>query len=611
MFPIPLAEAGAFDPALWEATARSAAGEAAAAGVDLTFAPMLDVTRDPRWGRIAEGPGEDPFVAARFAEAKVRGFQGEGLSGLAATPKHFAAYGASAAGRDYAAVEVSDRTLAEVYLPPFRAAVEAGAAALMPAFTDLAGVPLTAHRGLLTGLLRERWGFEGVVISDYGAIGELVRHGVAADLVEAAALALNAGVDIDMMSFAYEKGLPQALDRGLVELATIDVAVRRVLELKARLGLLADPYRRCTGPDPAVMLDRPAARAAAVSSIVLLQNDGVLPLLAAPGRIALLGPLADAPGEMLGPWAGTGRGEEAVGVLEGLEAALPGASIEHVPGVAIAGGGTDRIPLAVAAAARAERVILCIGEAARMSGEAASRARIDLPGQQAALAAAVLGAGRPVIVLLFSGRPLVMPEVFERAAAVLACWFPGSEAGHAVAALLTGAASPSAGLAVTWPRDVGQVPIAYSARSGGRPENPDDHYTSKYLDLPNSPQFPFGHGLGYTSFAVGEPRVAIGEGIEIEAPVRNTGWRAGATTLFLFIRDPVASVARPVLELRRFAKVSLAAGESRRVRFMLERDDLGFLDAALSPVVEPGRFEVHVGLSADPSGLSSASFVLE
>ena len=300
---------------------------------------------------------------------------------------------------------------------------------------------------------------------------------------------------------------------------------------------------------------------------MLLQNDGALPLPAAPGRIALLGPLADAPGEMLGPWAGTGRGDEAVGVLEGLGAALPGASIEHVPGVAIAGGGGDGIAAAVAAAARAERVILCIGEAAGMSGEAASRARIDLPGHQAALAAAVLGAGRPVIVLLFSGRPLVMPEVFERAAAVLACWFPGSEAGHAVAALLTGAASPSAGLAVTWPRDVGQVPIAYSARSGGRPENPDDHYTSKYLDLPNSPQFPFGHGLGYTSFAVGEPRVAVGEGVEVEASVTNTGPRAGATTLFLFIRDPVASVARPVLELRRFAKVALAAGESRRVRF--------------------------------------------
>jgi beta-glucosidase len=611
VFPIPLAEAGAFDPALWEATARGAAAEAAGAGVDLTFAPMLDVARDPRWGRIAEGPGEDPFVAARFAEAKVRGFQGVGLSGVAATPKHFAAYGASAAGRDYAAVDISERTLAEVYLPPFRAAVAAGAAALMPAFTDIAGAPLTAHRELLTGVLREEWGFEGVVISDYGAIGELVRHGVAADLAEAAALALNAGVDVDMMSFAYEKGLPQALDRGLVDLETIEAAVARVLELKARLGLLADPYRRCAGPEPTVALDRPAAREAAIRSIVLLRNDGALPLPAELGRIALIGPLADARGEMLGPWAGTGRGEEAVGVLEGLRAALPGASVEHAPGVAIRGGGTEGIAAALAAAALADRVVLCIGEAAGMSGEAASRAKIDLPGHQAALAAAVLGAGRPVIVCLFSGRPLVMPEVFARAAAVLACWFPGSEAGHAVAALLTGAASPSAGLAVTWPRDVGQVPIAYSARPGGRPENPADHYTSKYLDLPNSPQFPFGHGLAYTRFAVGGPHVAVGDGIDVEAAVSNTGRRAGAATLFLFVRDPVASVARPGLELKGFAKVDLAAGESRRVRFRLERDDLAFLDAGLAPVVEPGRFEVHVGLSADPAGLRSAGFDLK
>jgi beta-glucosidase len=300
-----------------------------------------------------------------------------------------------------------------------------------------------------------------------------------------------------------------------------------------------------------------------------------------------------------------------VGVLAGLRAALPGARIEHVPGVAIVGGETGGIAAAVAAAGRAERVILCVGEAAGMSGEAASRARIDLPGHQAALAAAVLGAGRPVVVLVFSGRPLVMPEVFARAAAVVACWFPGSEAGHAVAALLTGAASPSAGLAVTWPRDVGQVPIGYSVRSGGRPENPRDHYTSRYLDLPNAPQFPFGHGLGYTRFRVGVPAVEVGARIEVEAPVANAGGREGEATVFLFVRDPVASVARPVLELKGFAKVALGPGEERSVRFTLERGDLAFPGAGLEPVVEPGRFEVHVGLSADPAELRSASFVLE
>lgn len=611
VFPIPLAEAGTFDPGLWEETARVAAAEAAGAGLDLTFAPMLDLSRDPRWGRIAEGPGEDPFVGARFAEAKVRGFQGEGLSGIAATAKHLAAYGASTAGRDYAPVDVSERALAEVYLPPFRAAVEAGAAAMMPGFTDIAGIPLTAHRELLTGTLRERWGFEGVVVSDYGAIGELVRHGVAADVVEAAALAMNAGVDVDMMSFAYEKGLPAAVERGLVEPGRIDAAVGRVLVLKARLGLLDDPYRRCQGAEPAVRLDRRAARAAAVRSMVLLRNKGVLPLSPAPGRVALVGPLADAAAEMLGPWVGTGRSEEAVGILAGLRAALPGTVIEHVPGVAVEGDTEDGIPAAVAAAGRAEVVVLCIGERAGMSGEAASRARIDLPGRQAALAAAVLGVGRPVVVLLFSGRSIVMPEVFARAAAVLACWFPGSEAGHAVAALLTGRESPSAGLAVTWPRDVGQVPIAYSVRSGGRPENPRDHYTSRYLDLPNAPEFPFGHGLSYTSFAVGEPRVEVGARIEVEAEVANTGGREGVATVFLFLRDPVASVARPVLELRGFRKVVLGAGERRAVRFALERADLAFLDAVLEPVVEPGRFELHVGLSADPAGLRRVDFVLD
>lgn len=619
VFPIPLAETGAFDPALWEATAAHAADEAAAAGLDLTFAPMLDLTRDPRWGRIAEGPGEDPVVGARFAEAKVRGTQGADLagpSGLVATAKHFVAYGASVAGRDYAAVEVSDRALAEIYLPPFRAAVDAGALAIMPAFTDVAGVPLTGNRALLTGVLREEWGFDGVIVSDYGAVGELMVHGVAADRAEAAALALNAGVDIDMMSLVYRDGLPEALRRGLTTIAAVDAAVARVLELKRRLGLFDDPYRRCAGPDP----DTPARRAArvaasrdaAIRSLVLLQNrDGALPLPAGePGRIALIGPLADAPGEMLGPWAGAGRAEEAAGVLAGLRATWPGAAIEHVEGVPIEGGDDAGIAAAVAAARRADRVILAVGEAAWMSGEAASRARIELPGRQAELAAAVLAAGRPVVVLLFSGRPIAMPEVFDRAAAVLACWFPGGEAGHAVAAVLTGAAAPSAGLPVTWPRHVGQVPIAYSERRSGRPESPEK-YTSKYLDLPNSPQFPFGHGLGYTRFELGDPLVSGADPFRVEAELANVGARAGAATVFLFIRDPVASVSRPTLELRRFARLALAPGARGVVRFELGRGDFAFPGADLAPTIEPGQVEILVGLSADPAGLRAAALTLD
>jgi beta-glucosidase len=613
IFPIPLAEAGAFDPELWEETARLAAEEAAAAGLDLTFAPMLDIARDPRWGRIAEGPGEDPFVGARFAAAKVRGFQGDALAGLAATPKHFAAYGASAAGRDYAAVDVSERALAEIYLPPFRAAVDAGAAAIMPAFTDVAGVPMTAHRALLRDTLRHRWGFRGVVLSDYGAIGELIRHGVAADLAEAAALALDAGVDIDMMSFAYAKGLPEALRRGLVTVPAIDAAVARVLELKRRLGLFDDPYRRCAGPDPDTRARRAARRAAARHaarrSVVLLQNREALPLPAA-GRTALIGPLADAAPEMLGPWSAAGRADEAVSVLAGL-AALPDTAIEHVAGVPIEGGEAAGIAAAAAAAARADRVILCLGEAAWMSGEAASRARIDLPGRQAELAEAVLDAGRPTVVLLFSGRPLAMPEVFARAAAILACWFPGSEAGHALAELLTGAAAPSAHLPVTWPRHVGQVPIAYSARPGGRPENAADKYTSKYLDLPNSPQFAFGHGLSYTDFALAAPVASqAGDRVPVAAELTNAGGRAGAATVFLFIRDPLASIARPSLELRRFARVELAPGARRTVRFELGPADFAFPGADLEPVSEPGDIEVHVGFSADPAQLRSTRFRL-
>jgi beta-glucosidase len=474
---------------------------------------------------------------------------------------------------------------------------------------------MTANRALLTGLLRDAWGFQGLVVSDYGAIGELVRHGVAADAAEAAALALDAGVDVDMMSLAYRRGLPQALERGLVTMAAVDAAVARVLALKHRLGLFDDPYRRCAGPDPETparaAARRAAAREAAARSLVLLQNrDAALPLPAAPGRIALLGPLGNLPEEMLGPWAGAGRPEEAVGVLAGLQAALPEATVELVHGVHVEGGSRTGIAAAVAAADRADHVVLCLGERAAMSGEAASRARIDLPGAQAELAAAVLALGKPVIVLLFSGRPIAMPEVFARAAAVVACWFPGSEAGHAVADLLTGRADPSAGLAVTWPRDVGQVPIAYAARPGGRPENPADRYTSKYLDLPNSPQFAFGHGLAYTSFALADPVATVGERITVATALANTGARAGTATVFLFVRDPVASVARPLIELRRFEKVALAAGEAQSLRFALDRADLAFPDAAGRPVVEPGRFELHVGLSADLDALRSTSFTL-
>ena len=555
IFPIPLAEAGAFDPALWEETARLAAAEAVAAGLDLTFAPMLDVARDPRWGRIAEGPGEDPYVAARFAEAKVRGFQGADLSGLAATPKHFAAYGASAAGRDYAAVDISDRTLAEVYLPPFRAAVDAGALAAharlhRPRRRALDRPPRPPHRHPARGLGLRRRRHQRLRRRRRAHQARRRRRHPRGRRPRAQRRRRHRH-DVARLPDA---ACPRRSSAGSSPRPPSTPPSPASSRSRSASASSTTPTAAAPAPTRRAALDRAAAAAAATRSIVLLKNEGALPLPPAPRRIALLGPLADAPGEMLGPWAGAGRGEEAIGVLAGLRAALPDARIVHVAGVSIEGDAPDGIDAAVAAARAADHVILAIGEAAWMSGEAASRARIDLPGRQAALAAAVFATGRPVTVLLFSGRPIAMPEVFDAAAAVLACWFPGSDAGDAIAALLTGAEAPSAGLPVTWPRDVGQVPIAYSARTGGRPENPHDHYTSKYLDLPNSPQFPFGHGLTYTRFRTGPPEAEVTpEGVAVSLDVANTGSRAGVARLLLFIHDPLASIARPTLELRDFA----------------------------------------------------------
>ena len=554
MFPIPLAEAGAFDPDLWQRTARAAAREGAADGVSLAFAPMLDVARDPRWGRIAESPGEDPWLASRFGEAKVRGFQGRDLAAadsVAASAKHLAGYGAVTAGREYASVDVSLRSLHEVYLPPFQAAVEAGVATIMPAFTDLAGEPMTANAAILRALVRERWGFGGVMISDYGAIAELVVHGVAADLAEAAALALRAGIDLDLMGNAYTRGLPEALERGLVGMAGIDAAVRRVLELKARLGLFDDPYRRGAGqrstPEQ-LSAHRALAREAARRAIVLLANrDGLLPLTDAPRRLAVIGPLADTQEEMLGPWTMAGRAEDMVPLLAGLRAAFPASDIGYAKGVEIEAEESADFAGALELARAADVVVLCLGEARQMSGEAASRARPDLPGRQRELAQAVLELGKPVIVLLSSGRPLMVPWLFERADAVLATWFLGSEAGHAVGDVLSGRCNPTGRLPVSWPVDVGQIPIFFGQRPTGRPADPAVHYSARYLDLPVEPLFPFGHGLSYSRFALAgvraEPAELRPDGeLSVEAQVVNEGSAAGEETLFLFVRDPVASI---------------------------------------------------------------------
>jgi len=610
VFPIPLAEAGAFDPGLWERTARAAAAEAAADGADLTFAPMLDTARDPRWGRMAEGFGEDPLLGARFAAAKVRGFQGDLASpaSVAATAKHFVGGGAALAGREYAAADISDRALHETYLPPFRAAVQAGAAAFMAAFNSVNGVPMTAHVPLLRGWLREKLGFDGVIMSDYAAIEELIDHGIAADRVEAGALALKAGVDLDMVSGVYLSALPQALARGLVEMADIDAAVRRILTLKQKLGLFDDPYRRIRAPEPPP--DQALALEAARGCVTLLTNNGVLPLGAA-RRIAVIGPLADARAEMVGPWTLAADASQCVSVLDGLRAALPDCDIVHTPGVSIRGEDDSGIAEAVALCDGADVVVLCVGEAANMSGEASSRAHPDLPGRQRDLAEAVLATGRPVVAVLSLGRPLMVPWLAERADALLATWFLGVAAGQAVAEVLAGRIDPAGRLPVTWPREVGQIPIFYAERPASRPLKDNDPFTSKYIDAPNDPLFPFGHGLSYATveldrLRLGQSEFGAGDILRVEVDAKNLSDRPALQTVFLFARDRVASAAPPLLELKDWAKVELAPGETKTVTFTLAAQALACLGPDLTPRLEPGDFDISVGLSADRRALLSA-----
>src|SRR5215470_5467266 len=621
VFPIPLGEAAAFDPALWERSARIAAIESAAEGLMLVFAPMLDVSRDPRWGRISESAGEDTWLTERLAEAKVRGFQGPDVAAadsVATTAKHLAAYGAVLAGRDYAQTEISERALHETYLPPFKTAIEAGCPALMPAFTDLEGVPMTANRAVLHDLVRGEWGFDGIYISDYNAIAELVAHGVAADIPDAAAVALKAGVDVDLMASAYTKGLPVALERGTVTISDIDAAVRRVLAFKARLGLFDDPYREKAPVLAAAQRAefREVARDAARRSMVLLSNrSGVLPISAAPRRIAVLGPLADNAIEMLGPWSGAGRGDEMVSFLDGLRKTWPQSEIKYARGVEIDGEDLSGIPAAFELARQSDLVILCVGEARQMSGEAGCRARPGLPGKQAALADAVLDTGKPTVVLLSAGRPLAVSWLFERASAVLATWFLGSEAGTAVGDVLSGRWNPSGRLPVSWPVDVGQIPVFYSRLPTGRPFDANIRYTSKYLDIPNEPLFPFGHGLSYTQFKmrnlrVGPTELRRGDSVTVDVDVVNEGKVAGEETVLLFTRDPVATISRPVLELKGMAKITLEPGERGNVRLRLTTDDLRFIGTDLEPKLEPGTFEIFVGPSAKKEALLQATIRL-
>ncbi len=624
IFPVPLAEASSWDPAAVERSARIAATEGAAWGLMWTFAPMVDIARDPRWGRIVEGSGEDPYLGSVMAAARVRGFQGDSLGAnntLMATAKHFVAYGGAEGGRDYNTVDISDRTLHEIYLPPFHAAVDAGVGSVMAAFDEVGGVPMHANERLIDGVMRGDWGFRGVVVSDWTGIMELQHHGIAGTPEEAGIAALEAGVDIDMVSGIYLKDLPAAVKAGRVSMDDVDEAVRRVLRAKWDLGLFEDPYRYIDPERQKAMTLTPenvrAAREVARESMVLLRNEGgVLPLRKDAGTIAVIGALADDGRSAIGNWAAAGRAEDAVTVLEGIRRAVAaGTKVLYAKGAAPEIGGTDTtgFPDALRAAGQADVVVLVIGETQDMSAEAASRSDIDLPGVQLALAKRIVATGKPVVVVLMNGRPLAIPWLAEHVPAILESWFLGVQMGPAVADVLFGDFDPSGKLPVTFPRAVGQVPIYYDHKNTGRPASPEDHYTSKYIKLPWTPLYPFGWGLSYTTFDVSAPQLSSAtmspsDTLMVSVQVANTGQRQGAEIVQLYLHDEVRSVTPPVKELRGFRRVELRPGESRTVRFPITVDDLSFWGLDMKRIYEPGWFTVYAGGSSQD--VESARFQL-
>jgi len=589
IFPIPLGIASTWDTSAAELAARISAREASASGVRWTFAPMVDIARDPRWGRVAEGAGEDPFLGSAMAAAYVRGFQGDSFLACA---KHFAGYGAAEAGRDYNSVDMSERTLRQVYLPPFKAAVDAGVSTIMTGFDSLNAVPATANEHLLKEILRGEWAFRGFVDSDYHAVGQLIDHGVAATPQEAALKAITAGVDMDMFDGTYLT-LAAAVRDGHLSESVIDTSVGRVLRAKFDLGLFERPYadeqREKTVLFAKEHVD--AARRIAQESIVLLKNEGaLLPLSKNAGTIAVIGPLADSKADMLGSWYALGKPEEAITVLEGVRAkAGPQTQVAYAKG--------DDIAPAVSTAGKSDVVLLILGEEGKMTGEASSRAFLDLPGKQQQLLEAIVATKKPVVLVVMSGRPLTISWAAANVPAIVWPWFPGSQAGHAIADVLFGDVNPSGKLPITVPRSVGQIPIYYAHLPTGRPEDPAIKYTSKYIDSPNDPLYPFGYGLSYTRFEYSDLRISGGDSFTVSADVRNAGQRAGDEIVQLYVRDLVASISRPVKELKGFRRITLGAGEKRRVEFTITRNDLQFWSDH-GWTVEPGTFKVWIGPSS-------------
>ena len=610
IFPIPLGEASSWDPMLAERSAAVAAQEANNAGLRWTFAPMVDIARDPRWGRITEGAGEDPFLGAAFARARVRGFQGDDYGAadkILACAKHFTAYGAAEGGRDYNTTDLSENTLREIYLPPFKAAVDAGVGTLMSSFNAINGVPASANAFTLTKVLRDEWKFDGFVVSDYTSVRELINHGLAANEEEAAAAALNAGVDMEMVSRSYNQFGPQLLKQNKLSNATIDEAVRRILRIKFRLGLFDRPYTDETRESGSLL--RPEsirlAREIAGRSMVLLKNDReTLPLNKGTASIAVIGPLADDRRAPLGWWAGDGKEENTVTPLAGIKAKVSAQTkIGYAKGCDVLGDSTAGFQEAVDLAKASDVAIVFVGELAEMVGEAASRASLDLPGRQMELVQAVQATGKPAIVVLVNGRPLSIGWIVSNVPAILESWMGGTQSGNAIADILFGDVNPGGKLPVTVPRTVGQVPIYYNHMNTGRPPEAQNRYTSKYYDVPWTPLFPFGYGLSYTTFKISnlqlsEPRINANGKVTVRVEVENTGRRAGDEVVQLYIRDVVATMTRPVKELKGFQRVSLQPGEKRRVEFVLGPEHLGFWNREMRYVVEPGEFQVMVGTNS-------------
>ncbi len=608
IFPVPLAEASSWDLGAIELSARVAATEAAAEGLHWTFAPMCDIARDSRWGRVVEGAGEDPFLGSLIAKARVQGFQGSDLSAVntvAACVKHFAAYGAAQAGRDYHSVDMSERMLRETYLAPYKAAIDAGAVTVMSSFNDLNGIPATANHFLMTEILRNEWNFKGFVVTDYTSIMELMFHGVAADTAQASEMSINAGIDMDMQSGFYNQALEKLVKENKVSEKTIDEAVRRILKVKFQLGLFDDPYRYCNEEREKTTLMKPefleAAREVARKSIVLLKNDNnLLPISKQTKNIAVIGTLADNKREMIGSWSAAGNWTKSISLLEGIKASAPQANVLYAKGCNIADDSTQYFAEALNVAKKSDVVILAIGEAAYMSGEAASRSSLDLPGVQLQLVQKIHELGKPVVVVLMNGRPLTINWIGEKIPAILETWFLGTQAGNAIADVLFGDYNPSGKLPITFPRAVGQIPIYYCMKNTGRPMDVNNKYTSKYLDISNEPLYPFGFGLSYTTFEYGEPMLNKKEMTEAEVltvsiDVKNTGKYKGEEVVQLYIRDLVASVARPVKELKAFQKIELEAGQSKTVTFEISSKELSFYRADMSFGVEKGKFILMIG----------------